>query len=422
MTILKILKDRGIIEETTEGLKEAVESGKQLTIYNGYDPTGDSLHVGHLLPAFAMAHFQKAGHIPIILIGGATAKVGDPSGKSEARPMLKAQEIAQNAKFLKKQFKRFFNFDGENGAVMVDNSNWIESINILDYLREVGAHFNIKTMLAKASVKQRLETEQGLSLLEFSYQTLQAFDFLELNKRFGCTVQLGGNDQLGNITAGIDFVRKKTGKKVHGLTVPLLTKSNGEKFGKTAGEAVWLDPAKTSPFQFYQFWLQTSDDDVEKFLKFFTFMELDEIANIMKEHCQSPERRIAQKMLAAEVTILVHGKTETGRAIQTSELLFGGKLNKMSSFQIRDAFRDAPTTTVSIKDLREGLGIVELLTSTSMSTSKGQARRLIKQGGVQLNNKKVQSSDFIVTSNELLSGEFLLLGVGKRKRHLVQVI
>ncbi len=319
MNILEILEQRGFIEKKTEGLAEAVDRGENLTVYTSFDPTGNKLHVGHLLPIMAMSHFQQSGHRPIMLVGGATAMAGDPSGKSEACPLLTTEEVRHNVACLEAELCRFLNFDNHRGAVMVDNSDWIESVTLLDSLRDVGAHFNHNTMLAQKSVQTRLASEEDLSFLEFSYQTMQAFDFLELNERFNCTVQLGVNDKLGNITSGIDYVRKKTGKRVYGLTVPLLTWSSGEKFGKTAGNAVWLDPKQTSPFQFYQFWFQTSDQDVEQFLKYFTLLSIKDISSIMEIHCRQPENRLGQRILATEVTKQVHGEEGLAKANQVSD-------------------------------------------------------------------------------------------------------
>ncbi len=328
MSILNDLNERGFIAATTdEALDEHLETGSR-TIYIGFDPTADSLHLGHLVPIMVLAHLQRAGHKVLMVVGGATGMIGDPSGKSDERNLLTAEQIDHNVAAVREQLARFVSFEGDCPAEIVNNHDWIGPMSFIDWLREVGKFFTINYMVAKESVKQRMASEVGISYTEFSYMTLQAYDFLHLFREKGCTIQGGGNDQWGNITAGTDLIRKaQPGAKVFGVTFPLLTTSRGEKFGKTAGNAVWLDAERTSPYQLYQYWVRSEDADVEKFLKLFTFLSLDEIAAIMAEHNESPERRAAQKALAEHATRLIHGQGGRGqrRAVWWGSVGFGGR-------------------------------------------------------------------------------------------------
>jgi tyrosyl-tRNA synthetase len=402
------------------GLAERLDA-EPLTMYAGFDPTADSLHLGHLVPIMAMAHFQRHGHRVLAVVGGATGMVGDPSGKSEERNLLTPEAVEANAAAVKKQMACFLRFAGENPAQLLNNHDWIGAMTFVDWLREVGKFFTISYMLQKESVKKRLGSEVGISFTEFSYMTMQAYDFLHLYRAEGCSVQVGGNDQWGNITAGIDLVHKAEGAAVHGITFPLLQTSTGEKFGKTAGNAVWLDPQRTSPYQFYQYWVRTTDADVERFLKLFTFLPLEEIQTVCREHAEAPERRLGQKRLAAEATRLVHGEEGLAAAERASKALFGGELTGLSEADLLDIFADVPSAEMSADRLAEGVGILDLAAESGLAKSKGEARRAVQQGGLYLNNERVPDQERVVTAGDLLAGSVLVLRSGKKRYLLVRV-
>jgi tyrosyl-tRNA synthetase len=420
MSILNDLNERGFIAATTdEALDEHLETGSR-TIYIGFDPTADSLHLGHLVPIMVLAHLQRAGHKVLMVVGGATGMIGDPSGKSDERNLLTAEQIDHNVAAVREQLARFVSFEGDCPAEIVNNHDWIGPMSFIDWLREVGKFFTINYMVAKESVKQRMASEVGISYTEFSYMTLQAYDFLHLFREKGCTIQGGGNDQWGNITAGTDLIRKaQPGAKVFGVTFPLLTTSRGEKFGKTAGNAVWLDAERTSPYQLYQYWVRSEDADVEKFLKLFTFLSLDEIAAIMAEHNESPERRAAQKALAEHATRLIHGEDGLAKAVAASGALFGGDLSALGAGELKDIFADVPSTTMERSRLAEGLGVLDLFAETGLAKSKGEARKKIAQGGVYINNERISDVDATIDSAGLLADELLVLRMGKKQYHLV---
>jgi tyrosyl-tRNA synthetase len=398
--LLDQLEQRGIIEQVTnrKALDELLAK-PGASIYVGFDPTADSLHVGHMLPALMLARFQRAGHRPIVLVGGATGMVGDPSFRASERQLMSLDEIRANCAAIGNQLSQFVSFEGSNAALMVNNADWTAPVSHLEWLRDVGKYFTVNYMIAKESVRKRLEDrDQGISYTEFSYMLLQANDFLHLFENQACTIQGGGSDQWGNITAGIELIRKKRGGEAFGITFPLLTTSSGEKFGKSAGNAVWLDPARTSPYQFYQYWIRTEDADVEKLLKLFTFLAVEEIAAIVAEHLQAPEQRVAQKKLAAEMTRLVHGEEKLAQAIASSEALFGGELSGLSDSDLADIFADVPSFSIEASVIASGVRLPDLLVRAGAAKSKGEATRLIAAGGVYLNNKRTDDATKSLTA------------------------
>jgi tyrosyl-tRNA synthetase len=422
--VYQSLSERGYVYQSTD--KTALENildSKNIAFYAGFDPTADSLHVGHLLPVMAMRQLQMAGHKPIALVGGATALVGDPSGKQEARPILSKEKVAENTAAIKKQLSRFINFDDGN-AILVDNADWLEEINLLDFLREVGSRFGVNRMIAAESVKSRLET--GISYLEFSYMLLQAYDFHILNKRFECLLEVGGQDQWGNIVAGVELIRKLSQKEAHGLTFPLLTDKAGAKFGKTAGGAVWLDTKRTSVFDYYQFWRNTDDADVGKLLKLFTNLPLDEIKRL--ESLQAPAINRAKEILAFEATRLAHGAETAEKAFLAATAEFGsadpeGKIKTSSKIvQITEeasAEKELPKHVVSQGETKNGIWIVKLLADAGLASSNGEARRLLKGGGVYLNDERITDMDKNLAINDFNNGSAILRAGKKNIRKIV---
>ncbi len=419
-SVFDVLEERGFISQVSDTTLKEKLAKEKVTMYAGFDPTADSLHLGHLVPVMAMAHFQQAGHRVLALVGGATGMVGDPSGKSEERNLLTLEQVSKNAAAVKTQMERFLTFNGDNAARMVDNYDWIGKMSFLDWLREVGKYFTVNYMLAKDSVKKRIESENGISYTEFSYMTLQAYDFLHLFDAFGCTLQCGGNDQWGNITAGTDLIRKIRSGQGYGMTFPLVTTANGEKFGKTAGNAVWLDPARTSPYQFYQYWIRTDDRDIERYLKFFTFLDVAVIQEILTKHQAAPEKREGQRALAAEVTKTVHGEAGLEKARKASEVLFGGEIIGLSDRDLAEIFADVPNSKLPLATLDGSQTICDLLKTTGLCGSKGEARRLIQGGGIYLNNKRVENPELKITKESLASEGALLLRSGKKNYHLAR--
>jgi tyrosyl-tRNA synthetase len=417
MNNLEDLRARGLVADCTDwdGLSARL-SQKPIALYCGFDPTGDSLHVGHLMGQITMRRFQLAGHHPIVLAGGATGMIGDPSGKSAERNLLTREQLAHNVSSIKRQLARLLDFDcAGNPARLVDNADWTMPISFLDFLRDVGKHFSVNMMVAKDSVRSRMEGDNGISYTEFSYMLLQAHDFYHLRRTCDCELQIGGSDQWGNLTAGTDLIRKKLGVPAWGLTFPLITKSDGTKFGKTEGGAVWLDPQKTSPYRFYQFFVNTEDAMVVQYLKKFTLLPLDQIAALETEFAANPGARSAQKALAREVTALVHGKSAADDAIRASEIMFGGGLDGISESLFADVVAELPTKPVE-KTKLEGSGLVltEALVLAGLSQSKGQARKDIEAGGVYINNVRVTDVARGVTVSDLLFGKHILLRKGKR--------
>ena len=421
---LESLFERGVIEQISDAaaLEKSLDT-ETVTLYAGFDPTADSLHLGHLFPLLCLARFQRLGHRPVGLIGGATAMVGDPSGKDEERQLLSEEIIEANISAINNQLERFLDFDGANGALMVNNADWTKNIGYLDWLRDVGKYFSVNYMLSKESVRRRIEDRtQGISYTEFSYMLLQANDFLELYDRYDCTLQVGGNDQWGNITAGIDLVQKRRHKQAYGITFPLLTSSTGEKFGKTAGNAIWLDPAKTSPYTLYQYWIRTDDRDVIRYLKYFTFLSAGKIEELEHTVENTPEKREAQKILAEESTGMIHGEEGLRKARKASEVLFGGEISDFTDRELLDIFADVPSSTVERNELEQGIGVLNLFTRAGVTKSNSQAIQLIRQGGVYINNTRMTDQRMVVTLEQLASGSMLVLRGGKKRYHLIKVV
>lgn len=416
------LQARGLVDQVTNSeLIEKKLDTEQVVFYVGFDPTADSLHIGNLLPIMGMAFLQRHGHKPIALVGGATGMIGDPSGRGSERELLTGDMVARNAECIRAQLEQFLDFEGDSAAVMVNNLDWIGSFSYIEWLREVGKHFSVNAMIAKESVKRRLEDrEQGISYTEFSYQLLQAYDFKHLFDTQGCLMQCGGSDQWGNITAGIDLVRRFHRQEALGLTFPLVTTSSGEKFGKSAGNAVWLDARRTSPYQFYQYWIQSDDRDVAKLLNFFTFLHPDDVKEIVKEHEEAPHQRLAQQRLAEEVTRTVHGQEALEKALKASKVLFGGSLEGLNDAELLEIFNDVPSTAVPMARLSEGINLIDLMAESGLSKSKGEARRMVKGGGAYVNNQGVSGIDAVLTRDNLASESVIILRSGKKNYHLIR--
>ena len=414
--LLDDLEARGLLQECTDrdGLGARLAAGP-VTLYNGCDPTADSLHIGNLLGLLVLRRFQEAGHRPVALVGGATGMVGDPSGRSEERNLLDEATLAHNVAAIKAQVSRILDLtDGPGGGVLVDNRDWTEGVSFLTFLRDIGKHVTVGTMLARESVKTRMASEHGISFTEFSYMLLQAFDFLRLEEDLGCQLQIGGSDQLGNMIGGIDLIRRINQRPAWALAWPLLTAPDGTKLGKTTGARIWLDPAKTSPYQFFQHWMQTDDRQVDQFLKQFTLLPLDEIAAVVASHAEAPGRRTAQRRLAQEVTTLVHGPANTAAAEQASAILFGAPLDDATADALAAVRAEVPAVVVDRGDLEAGIALVDLLSQVpELAGSKGEARRAIDQGGVYVNGVRAEG-DRAVTAQDLLHGRYVLLRKGKR--------
>ena len=414
---------RELLSQQTDGLAAALRAGT-VSGYCGFDPTASSLHVGNLIPVMGLVHLQRAGHRPVALVGGGTGMIGDPSGKSSERVLQDRETIAANAASLRRQLERFLDFDGPNAAMLMDNATWLEPLSLLEFLRDVGKHFSINYMLAKDSVRSRLEG--GISFTEFSYMLLQAFDFLELNRREGVTLQIGGSDQWGNITAGLELIRRTNGNEAHALTLPLIANANGTKFGKSEAGAVWLDPVRTSPYQFYQFWMGADDRDVSRFLRYFTLLRREEIEALDAAVRTAPEQRSAQRALAADVTARVHGTEAARVAREVSALLF----EKADAASLSDAALDALHTEIPFVTYAppaesgvsgDGLDVYECLTALGFAASRGAAKRLLEQGGISVNGVKLSATDRVVGEDKLLRGRHLLVRKGQRDFGLVQV-
>ncbi|MDX1662709.1 MAG: tyrosine--tRNA ligase [Candidatus Promineifilaceae bacterium] len=417
------LQWRGLIYDETEGVRDLLAKEK-LTLYNGFDPTSDSLHVGHLVPLVALARFQRFGHTPIAVAGGGTAMVGDPSGRSEERNLLSREEIEANLAGIRPQLAKLLDFDApDNAARLVNNADWLASLDLLEFLRDVGKHFTVNYMMAKESVRGRLEREEGLSFTEFSYMLLQAYDYLTLFERTGCRLQAGGSDQWGNIVAGTELIRRTHGERAFGIVYPLITGAGGAKFGKTAsGTDVWLDPEKTSPYRFYQWWLNTDDSVVVDYLKYFTFLDREEIQALAQSVEEQPHLREAQRRLAEEMTHMVHGEAALEKAQLASEVLFGGELTGLGAADIADIFADVPSNEVSRQAFENGgMLVIDLVADSTLASSRGQAKRDIRGGGVYLNNERVEDLGRMVTLEDTIEGQFLVLRKGRRRYHLVRI-
>lgn len=424
MNFIEELKWRGMIHDVMPGTEEQL--AKEMTAgYIGFDPTSDSLHIGNLATLMLLKHFQLAGHKPVVLVGGATGMVGDPSGKSEERNLLDYETLNKNLEGQKKQLVKFLDFDcGKNSAIVVNNYDWFKEFNFLDFIRDVGKHITINYMMAKDSVKSRLES--GLSFTEFSYQLVQGYDFYWLHQNKNCKLQMGGSDQWGNITTGTELIRRKAGGEAFALTTPLVTKADGGKFGKTESGNVWLDPEKTSPYTFYQFWLNTSDEDAAKYIKVFTLFTENEIEELLKLQAEAPHLRELQKALAKEITVRVHSEEDYNQAVEASQILFGkgttGSLKKLDERTLLNVFEGVPQTEVYRTEIESGMGIIEFLVSkTQIFPSNGEARRMLKDNGVSINKEKVKDT-YEISKADLLNEKYILVQKGKKNYFLVKVI
>jgi tyrosyl-tRNA synthetase len=414
---------RGMLHEGTPDLQKILGEEK-LTGYIGFDPSAASLHVGSLLPVMGLARLQKFGHTPIAIAGGGTGLIGDPSGKTKERQLLTPAQVEENLVGIKEQLSRFLDFDApSNPARIINNADWLAPISMMEFLRDVGKYFTVNSLLAKEAIKRRLESDEGISFTEFSYPLLQAYDYLVLHDRHGCSLQMGGSDQWGNILAGIDLIRRLRGARAHGLVFPLVTTSAGVKFGKTEAGAVWLDPKLTSPYRFYQFWLNTDDRDAIIYLKFFTWLSRAEIDELAESVRTEPEKRRAQRELARHVTALVHGETELVKALRASEVLFGKEISGLGVQEIVDIFADVPSTELEKSKLDgDGLTITDALVMSGLAPSKGEARRLVQGGGVCVNNRRISDARQIISGSDLIDGQVLVLRKGAKNYHLLKVV
>ncbi|HEG9063547.1 TPA: tyrosine--tRNA ligase [Staphylococcus aureus] len=413
--LIEDLKWRGLIYQQTDeqGIEDLLNK-EQVTLYCGADPTADSLHIGHLLPFLTLRRFQEHGHRPIVLIGGGTGMIGDPSGKSEERVLQTEEQVDKNIEGISKQMHNIFEFGTDHGAVLVNNRDWLGQISLISFLRDYGKHVGVNYMLGKDSIQSRLE--HGISYTEFTYTILQAIDFGHLNRELNCKIQVGGSDQWGNITSGIELMRRMYGQTdAYGLTIPLVTKSDGKKFGKSESGAVWLDAEKTSPYEFYQFWINQSDEDVIKFLKYFTFLGKEEIDRLEQSKNEAPHLREAQKTLAEEVTKFIHGEDALNDAIRISQALFSGDLKSLSAKELKDGFKDVPQVTLS----NDTTNIVEVLIETGISPSKRQAREDVNNGAIYINGERQQDVNYALAPKDKIDGEFTIIRRGKKKYFMV---
>jgi tyrosyl-tRNA synthetase len=429
MNFVEELKWRGMIHDIMPGTEDLLKKEKT-SGYIGFDPTADSLHIGHMVQVMMLMHFQRTGHTPIALVGGATGMIGDPSGKSEERNLLDEVSLRKNQEAIKKQLSKFLDFqsDKENRALMVNNYDWMKEYSFLGFIREIGKHITVNYMMSKDSVKKRIgaEAKEGMSFTEFSYQLVQGTDFLFLYNNYNCKLQMGGSDQWGNIVTGTELIRRKAGGEAFALTCPLITKSDGTKFGKTESGNVWLDPEKTTPYQFYQFWLNVSDEDAAKYIKIFTILGQKEIEEIISEHKKAPHERILQKRLAGEVTVMVHSRSDYEGAVEASQILFGKgtteSLKKMSESTFLSVFEGVPVFDVKMEILHNGVTIADLCAEHSqVFASKGELRRLVQGGGLSLNKVKIDNPEMVVGPESLLNSKYLLIQKGKKNYYLIRV-
>ena len=429
MNFVEELKWRGMIHDIMPGTDELLKKTR-ISGYIGFDPTADSLHIGHMVQVMLLVHFQRAGHTPIALVGGATGMIGDPSGKSEERNLLDEELLFRNQEAIKKQLSKFldFNSDRENKALMVNNYDWMKEYSFLGFIRDIGKHITVNYMMSKDSVKKRISSEakEGMSFTEFSYQLVQGTDFLHLYNNYNCRLQMGGSDQWGNIVTGTELIRRKVAGEAFALTCPLITKSDGSKFGKTESGNVWLDPEKTTPYQFYQFWLNVSDEDAAKYIKIFTVLGQEEIENIIREHNKAPHERFLQRRLAEEVTVLVHSRNDYEGAVEASQILFGRgtteSLKKMNENTFLSVFEGVPVFDVSMDIIANGVTIADLCAEHSqVFTSKGEIRRLVQGGGLSINKLKIENADSLIGKDSLLNNKYLLIQKGKKNYFLIRV-
>lgn len=424
MQLFAELEARGIVKQVTDpALSKALEQGP-MTLYCGFDPTSDSLHVGSLLPLMTLRRFQKAGHHVIAVVGGATGMIGDPSGKSQERSLLNEETLQKNVAGIRGVISKFLDFSGSNAAKLANNADWFKGMSYIDFLRDIGKHFTVNHMVAKESVRARLEDrEHGISYTEFSYMLLQAYDFYVLSEKEGCRLQIGGSDQWGNITAGTDLIRRMRAARgdenldAFGMTHPLVTKADGTKFGKSESGTVWLDPGRTSPYEFYQFFIQTADADVITYLKYFTFLSLDEISRLEEQTRTAPEKREAQQTLAREMTRLVHGDAELKRAEGATQALFGSSIKELDEKTLLDVMKGAPSTHKSLPEA--GVTLIDMLVETGLCQSKGAARKDVTAGGIYINNERTNDPALMITQKDLIAGGYVVLRKGKKTYHLL---
>ncbi len=425
INIIAELQWRGMIQDIMPGTEEQLLK-EMTTVYIGFDPTADSLHIGSLVPILLLLHLQKAGHKPIALVGGATGMVGDPSGKSEERNLLSEEILLQNVAGIKAQLEKYLDFDASksNAAEMANNLDWFKGISFLNFIRDIGKHITVNYMMAKESVKKRLEGETGMSFTEFSYQLIQGYDFYWLYQHKNCKLQMGGSDQWGNIVTGTELIRRKSGGEAFAFTCPLIKKADGGKFGKSEKGNIWLDAIKTTPYQFYQFWLNASDEDAEGWIKIFTFLSKEAISILATEHAMDPSKRILQKKLAEEVTIFVHGKEDYHKAIETTQKLFANMNAPAESLSEVDleSIEGLINHDYSLIKINEGIEILDLLTENSIFKSKGEAKKMIQNGGVSINRKKIENQQQKINNSDLLHNKFILIQVGKKNYYLIKAI
>ncbi|MBI2422587.1 MAG: tyrosine--tRNA ligase [Candidatus Hydrogenedentes bacterium] len=421
MSLIEELRWRGLLHQQTHDDLEARLAKEPITCYAGFDPTADSLHVGSMIPIIGLMHLQRAGHRPIILVGGGTGLIGDPSFKAAERALLTKEDVARNVARIQKQLEHFLDFTGPNAAVVRDNGDWLSQLPLIDFLRDIGKHFSVNAMLSKDSVRQRLEDrDHGISYTEFTYSLLQAYDFLALFEKEACRLQLGGSDQWGNIVAGIDLVRRIHGEETYGFTLPLVTKSDGSKFGKSETGNVWLDPARTSPYTFYQFWLNQADADTSRYLRFYTFLEHAAIEDLERQIAEEPHKRAAQRALAEAVTRMVHGDAALANAIEASEAMFSGDLKGLDEATLNDVFAEVPSAVIPHSVLGAGRGLIDVLVEAQVFPSKGEARRLIQNGGLYLNSERIDDAETPLNAASLLTGNIAIVRKGKKNYHLLR--
>jgi tyrosyl-tRNA synthetase len=430
MNFVDELRWRGMIHDIMPGTEELLNKEK-ISGYIGFDPTADSLHIGHMVQVMLLVHFQRAGHTPIALIGGATGMIGDPSGKSEERNLLDEASINRNLEAIKNQLSQFLDFQSgkPNTALMVNNYDWMKEYSFLGFIRDIGKHITVNYMMSKDSVRKRIgaDAKEGMSFTEFSYQLVQGTDFLYLYRNKGCRLQMGGSDQWGNIVTGTELIRRKTGGEAYALTCPLITKADGAKFGKTESGNVWLDPEKTSPYQFYQFWLNVSDDDAARYIRIFTVLGREEIDSIIEEHNRAPHERVLQKRLAEEVTVMVHSRDDYEGAVEASQILFGKgtteSLKRMNESTFLSVFEGVPVFDINPSLIAAGVSVADLCAEhTKILPSKGELRRLVQGGGLSINKQKVDNAELLVTEDFLLNNKYLLVQKGKKNYSLIRCI
>ena len=420
MRLIEELEWRGLVNQVTHPeLGDRLEQ-ERFTFYCGFDPTAESLHIGNLVPIMGMMHLQRRGHRPLVLVGGGTGLIGDPSGKTEERKLQTRENLERHLAGIRTQLGRLLAFEGDNAATLVNNADWLGELRLLDFLRDIGKHFSVNVMLAKESVRARLEDrDHGISYTEFTYSLLQAYDFLHLHDSFGCRLQVGGSDQWGNIVAGMDLTRRLRQSETFGLTFPLVTKSDGAKFGKSEQGNVWLDPARTSPYKFYQFWINQADADVPRLLRYFTFLPQEEIAGLEQELAAAPEKRAAHRRLAEEVTAMIHGQDQLANAAKASQAMFGGELSGLDDATLEDIFSEMPSTRFPREALASGKPVLDVLVESGVFASKGEARRTIKSGGVYLNNERI-AEDARLSEASLCSERIAVVRKGKKHYHLLK--